>query len=428
MFAPSPSPGTCRARNLSIGSCSSTTSVFSVKSLHADAMMIAGAPWVPDEASDECMVCHVAFSAFRRKHHCRSCGALVCSSCSKGRIRIDGEEHKSRVCDICQRRDLPPRFWQEWVWSIELLRSDCRTSLWWSYVMKKLPAIVPSLEGIESNKDKTSAKLDSAKFAQDLHQIQIDTDRTFNMPRQRGLAFQSSTGGARGKDMAMWRAALQRVLKAYAMQNPVVGYCQGMDYIAAILLYGSKWDCSYAFRLLYVLMEVYELKGIYAPGLPLLNARFYQLDELLHTHLPELHEHLVEHHMHPNVYASGWIMTLFANFHVLPPRVVLRFFDFFFSKGWKSFFRVALAILALSKPKLLLAHNTVALLEILHELHNLVPESDDKVQSFFTLAMSFKVTNAKLRVLEDQFNRESHSGTFLDEDLMQHAAAPPKKQ
>ncbi|KAH9158663.1 hypothetical protein LEN26_002819 [Aphanomyces euteiches] len=411
-----------RPRNLSLGSCSSTSSVFSVKSVHGDAKLVAGALWVPDAASDDCMVCHTAFSAFRRKHHCRNCGALVCGSCSKGRLRFDGNEHKSRVCDICQRSDLPPRFWEEWIWSIELLRADCRTSLWWSYVMKRrqLPPVIPSLEDIETRGDRSKSLPHESgnKRMQDLQQIQLDIERTFNMPRQRGLA--SDGVRTQSKDVTAWKHALHRVLKAYALHNPTVGYCQGMDYVAAVLLFGSKWDCSYAFRLLYVLLEVYGLKGIYAPGLPILNARFYQLDELIHMHLPDLHDHMVDHQMHPNVYASGWIMTLFANFHVLAPRVVLRFFDFFFSKGWKSFFRVCLAILSMAKCQLMLAQNTVSLLEILHEMHNIVPETDEKIQIFFSMAMSFKVTNSMLMALEEQFSRSSNGGTYLDEDLMEH--------
>jgi hypothetical protein len=40
--------------------------------------------WVLDGDVDECMICNRTFSAFflLTKHHCRSCGNIVCSDCS----------------------------------------------------------------------------------------------------------------------------------------------------------------------------------------------------------------------------------------------------------------------------------------------------------------------------------------------------------
>ena len=34
--------------------------------------------WVPNERFDSCQICTKLFGIFRRKHHCRSCGVLVC--------------------------------------------------------------------------------------------------------------------------------------------------------------------------------------------------------------------------------------------------------------------------------------------------------------------------------------------------------------
>lgn len=59
----------------------------------------AAASWQPNESSVECNVCHARFSIFNRRHHCRRCGALICSKCSANR-RPQGDG-MVRMCDQC---------------------------------------------------------------------------------------------------------------------------------------------------------------------------------------------------------------------------------------------------------------------------------------------------------------------------------------
>ncbi|XP_016079331.1 PREDICTED: zinc finger FYVE domain-containing protein 26 isoform X2 [Miniopterus natalensis] len=59
--------------------------------------------WVPDESESLCMVCcREHFTMFNRRHHCRRCGRLVCSSCSTKKMVVGGcRENPTRVCDQC---------------------------------------------------------------------------------------------------------------------------------------------------------------------------------------------------------------------------------------------------------------------------------------------------------------------------------------
>ncbi|XP_030711188.1 zinc finger FYVE domain-containing protein 26 isoform X4 [Globicephala melas] len=59
--------------------------------------------WVPDESESTCMVCcRERFTMFNRRHHCRRCGRLVCSSCSTKKTVVEGcRENPTRVCDQC---------------------------------------------------------------------------------------------------------------------------------------------------------------------------------------------------------------------------------------------------------------------------------------------------------------------------------------
>lgn len=44
--------------------------------------------WQLDDEVTNCPICHTQFSFWYRKHHCRKCGRVVCSSCSPHRITI----------------------------------------------------------------------------------------------------------------------------------------------------------------------------------------------------------------------------------------------------------------------------------------------------------------------------------------------------
>lgn len=38
--------------------------------------------WVPDSATNECMLCGSNFTLTNRRHHCRRCGICVCKKCA----------------------------------------------------------------------------------------------------------------------------------------------------------------------------------------------------------------------------------------------------------------------------------------------------------------------------------------------------------
>ncbi|RZF45662.1 hypothetical protein LSTR_LSTR010613 [Laodelphax striatellus] len=59
--------------------------------------------WLKDEGAETCAACAVRFSIYERRHHCRNCGQLFCSKCSRfeseiSRLRI---LKPVRVCQGC---------------------------------------------------------------------------------------------------------------------------------------------------------------------------------------------------------------------------------------------------------------------------------------------------------------------------------------
>jgi ecotropic viral integration site 5 protein len=124
-------------------------------------------------------------------------------------------------------------------------------------------------------------------------QIQGDVGRTFGVSSLRSRqspaqmknamavrkAYQRAGASTLEAPLALRKAALTNVLRAFASVSSGVGYCQGMDHVAAILLSVVDWNESDAFWMLTSLMvsPQYELDKLYGPGLPHLNVRVFQV-------------------------------------------------------------------------------------------------------------------------------------------------------
>ncbi len=63
----------------------------------------SGVGWIIDDDILGCMICSKEFGFFFRKHHCRSCGDLVCYNCSPETAVIHEmpEMGLQRVCVQC---------------------------------------------------------------------------------------------------------------------------------------------------------------------------------------------------------------------------------------------------------------------------------------------------------------------------------------
>ncbi|XP_014604234.1 PREDICTED: WD repeat and FYVE domain-containing protein 3 isoform X1 [Polistes canadensis] len=59
--------------------------------------------WLKDEGADTCVGCCVRFNLYERKHHCRNCGLVFCSRCSRFESKISrlGILKPVRVCQGC---------------------------------------------------------------------------------------------------------------------------------------------------------------------------------------------------------------------------------------------------------------------------------------------------------------------------------------
>uniref|UniRef100_A0A665WHQ0 TBC1 domain family member 4 n=1 Tax=Echeneis naucrates TaxID=173247 RepID=A0A665WHQ0_ECHNA len=174
------------------------------------------------------------------------------------------------------------------------------------------------------------------------HAILIDLGRTFPTHPY----FQAQLGAG--------QLSLYNLLKAYSLLDPEVGYCQGLSFIAGVLLLHMGEED--AFNMLKFLMYDIGLRKQYRPDMIILQIQMYQLSRLLHDYHRDLYSHLEQQEIGPSLYATPWFLTAFASH--FPLGFVARVFDMLFLQGSECIFKVALSLLGSHKP-LILQHDSL---------------------------------------------------------------------
>lgn len=69
-----------------------------------DSPFLSSVNWTKSDQRKGCNVCHQSFPSFRRKHHCRLCGEVVCSKCSSMHALKVAKAGKVafRICSACR--------------------------------------------------------------------------------------------------------------------------------------------------------------------------------------------------------------------------------------------------------------------------------------------------------------------------------------
>ncbi|XP_007547221.1 TBC1 domain family member 4 isoform X1 [Poecilia formosa] len=162
------------------------------------------------------------------------------------------------------------------------------------------------------------------------HAILVDLGRTF--PTHQYFSAQLGAG----------QLSLYNLLKAYSLMDTEVGYCQGISFVAGVLLLHMREE--QAFDMLKFLMYDLGIRRQYRPDMVSLQIQMYQLSRLLHDYHRDLYNHLEEYEIGPSLYAAPWFLTLFAS--QFPLGFVSRIFDLVFVQGTEVIFKVALCLLS----------------------------------------------------------------------------------
>lgn len=188
------------------------------------------------------------------------------------------------------------------------------------------------------------------------------------------------------KSGQLGESMLRRILQVMLVARPEVGYCQGMNFVTAMLLlarlppeitgHGDPFELQVydndisspvtidmlplaeseqahvevdIFIIMSLLMDKngkIGMNGLWGPDTPRMKLRVYQLDRLVYFHFPRLHRHFKEiQFAAPEMLVAQWFVTLFC--YTMPPHLTFKLWDIVFVSGWTSFFRIGLSMLHL---------------------------------------------------------------------------------
>jgi len=150
-----------------------------------------------------------------------------------------------------------------------------------------------------------------------------------------------------------YQRVLVRILHAYSVLRPEVGYCQGMNFIAGLLLLVSQCQEEESFFVLCALMDERRLSGFFKEQFPLLRVYTGAFDQLMADVVPDLRWHLASQSVEAEMFLQQWFLSLFIN--CLPLPAVLVIWDTVVYEGLPVLLKVALARLLTMRSLLLSA-------------------------------------------------------------------------
>nr|XP_008520132.1 PREDICTED: TBC1 domain family member 4 isoform X2 [Equus przewalskii] len=229
------------------------------------------------------------------------------------------------------------------------------------------------------------------------HAILVDLGRTF--PTHPYFSAQLGAG----------QLSLFNLLKAYSLLDTEVGYCQGISFVAGVLLLHMSEE--QAFEMLKFLMYDLGFRKQYRPDMMSLQIQMYQLSRLLHDYHRDLYNHLEENEISPSLYAAPWFLTLFAS--QFPLGFVARVFDIIFLQGTEVIFKVALSLLSSQETLIMECENFENIVEFLKS--TLPDMNTSEMEKIITQVFEMDISKqlhayeVEYHVLQDELQESSYT-------------------
>lgn len=145
------------------------------------------------------------------------------------------------------------------------------------------------------------------------------------------------------------QASIGVVLSTLALHNPVVGYCQSLNFlVGTLLLFLSEED---SFWLLCVITECLLPADNYSASMTGTYLDQHVFEEIVRQRLPAIAQKLDECGLQLSLCSIQWFMCLFVTTLRMEP--ALRVWDVFLNEGDYVLFRVAVGLLKLNEEAIL---------------------------------------------------------------------------
>lgn len=203
-------------------------------------------------------------------------------------------------------------------------------------------------------------------------------------------------------DSETQKSQLARILLALAYVKPNIGYVQGLNFVAGILL-KILLDEAEAFWVLLGIVKLWSLENMFVAGVPDLSLREHQIDYYFKTMIPDLHSHFRRINFTSGLFLSRLVLTIFASY--LPYLTVIKVWDCVFVDNWKAIIKVICSILRELKPEFM--HKGIE--DISVYLRNHTREGHEHYQKLLRSARNFKISLRELKYIESDYYKLQNS-------------------
>ena len=265
----------------------------------------------------------------------------------------------------------------------------------WTIIIDKDEQDILNVSNIEKEKIYFETLLSLNKVTKDIEQIEKDVNRTF-------------IGEENTKENI---TILKKILIALNNLNEKIGYCQGINFIIALILKITKFNMIKTFHLARLILK--RIKGYFTKDFPLLKYNLKKFDKGFKQLFPKLFDHFKNNDIVNEIYVGKWIQTLFTvnlNFDN-----ACHIWDALLVYGMDFIIPISLSILYFIKDNLLNLNDSTDIVKLLQ--NTLYTEDENLIQSIYREDINLRkyviqvrdiISNAKK--IRNQLNLGPHDG------------------
>ncbi|KAI9735715.1 MAG: hypothetical protein M1818_006323 [Claussenomyces sp. TS43310] len=185
--------------------------------------------------------------------------------------------------------------------------------------------------------------------------------------------------------------SLRRVLQAFSILNPKIGYCQSLNFLAGLLLLFMEEEK--AFWMLNIITRVY-LPGTHEVNLEGANVDLGVLMTSIKESMPAIWAKIggeldgsagdgkVSMRLPPiTLCCTAWFMSCFIG--TLPMETTLRVWDSFFYEGSKTLFRIALAIFKVGEAEIRAVNDPMEIFQVVQTIPRRLVDASALMEACF---------------------------------------------